>query len=422
MINTLVQPTSQYADIDGLPMLPPILCFSHLRWNFVWQRPQQIMSRFARSRPVYFVEEPIASAETRIASLAVTSDAGVTILTPHVPHGFAPGFGSHVNGIIQKLLETHLAGRLSHAVIWYETPMALGAAPRTITPDLVVFDVMDELANFRYAPAEITKLDSALINQADLVFTGGPSLYRRRADQHPRVYCFTSGVDQVHFAAPQSEPPLDMDGFEGPVIGFYGVLDERIDFALLNELAILRPTWNIVLVGPMAKITEEDLAHQPNIFYLGLRSYAELPSYLARFDCAILPFALNESTTFISPTKTLEYLAGGKPVVSTAIRDVVDLYGSVVDIAGTAAEFVRAIEASWAERGDAARNREHHVADILRHYDWDAIVGRMDHAMQEHQDRVVHSPMVTRQRQSHSPLHAQTGARWEAVSNEASLD
>lgn len=124
------------------------------------------------------------------------------------------------------------------------------------------------------------------------------------------------------------------------------MLDERLDIALVKELASLRPDWSIILIGPVVKIDPDLLPRQSNIYYLGPKNYSELPLYLAGWDIAIMPFAINESTEFISPTKTPEYLCGGKPVISTPISDVVSDYGQpgLVSIAANAGEFVIAAE------------------------------------------------------------------------------
>jgi UDP-galactopyranose mutase len=359
----------------------PIICFSHLRWGFVWQRPQHLLTRLARGRRAYFVEEPTFSPECTYSFLAAELVSGVEVITPVFPESMFSrhGFGSHINDEISCLLNTYCSGPvdLQSAIVWYYTPMAMGALPASVDPQIVIFDAMDELANFRNAPQELRHNEQVLLRQADLVFAGGPSLYNSRKDHHPDAHCFASGVDASHFAQPQGCVPHDMVRFRRRVVGFYGVLDERIDFRLLNELAQLRPDWDVVLIGPTAKITDADLAHQPNIHYLGMRTYDQLPAYLARFDAAILPFALNEATAFISPTKTLEYLAGGKPVVSTRVTDVVHLYGEVVEVADTAEEFVSSIEARWSESISVTRARQHRISEILAEHDWDTIAERM---------------------------------------------
>jgi len=360
-----------------------LICFSHLRWSFVWQRPQHLLSRFAREFDVYVVEEPEFVAADAAVELRVQRHRGVTVLTPVLPAAGEPawGFNRTTNPAIAELLAEFFAGwgRLrgsaDDAVLWYYTPMALGAAPDHFGEAMVVYDVMDELAGFLGAPTALRERERALLDRADLVFTGGPSLFESRKDRHPHVTCFPSGVDAVHFA--NTRRAEEIDRLPQPVIGFYGVIDERLDFDLIAGLADLRPRWTIALIGPVTKIQEEDLPSRPNIVYLGKRDYADLPSYLACFSAAILPFARNEATQFISPTKTLEYLAAGKPVVSTPIKDVVDLYGSVVEFGETPSEFVAAIERLWSESPALRQLRLAAGLRLVAEHAWDEIAARM---------------------------------------------
>jgi UDP-galactopyranose mutase len=269
------------------------------------------------------------------------------------------------------------------AVVWYYTPMALGALPDSVVPRATVYDAMDELANFRGAPRELRTQEQALMQAADLLFSGGPSLHDARKYRHPRAFCFPSGVDEAHFRYPGGPVPDDIAALPAPVLGFYGVLDERVDFDLVAGIADAMPNWSLAMIGPVVKIGEAELAHRDNIHYLGMRSYEELPRYLAHFDAAILPFALNEATRFISPTKTLEYLAGGKPVISTPIKDVIDLYVDVVEIADTPDGFVHAIQKLWSESPVEKSFRRHAVSSVLAQHHWDVIALRMQRLIRE---------------------------------------
>jgi UDP-galactopyranose mutase len=248
---------------------------------------------------------------------------------------------------LMRLLDAHLASLHGPLIAWYYTPMMLTFS-RHLEADAVIFDAMDELSKFRFAPAKLIELEQELINKADIVFTGGSSLYEAKKDRHPNVHCFPSSVDRAHFAKARARlfDPADQEDLPRPRLGFYGVIDERFDADLLARLAELRPNWSFVMVGPVVKIAEEDLPRRPNIHYLGSKTYDQLPSYLSGWDVALMPFAMNESTQFISPTKTPEYLAGGKPVVSTPIKDVVRHYGQLegVQIASTPAEFAAACD------------------------------------------------------------------------------
>jgi UDP-galactopyranose mutase len=343
------------------------------------------MSRFADRAEVLFIEEPEHLPGVSEPHLKHVHEGKVTVLTPVVPAGrFDPGFHDSVNSIVRDLVtawcETHYPdARTQRSVVWYWTPMAWGAAPETLDDPLVVYDVMDELANFRFAPSALREHETALLSSADLVFTGGPSLYEARKDRHPSVHCFPSGVDAPHFR--QGDDPVDgclsPSRAKKPVIGFYGVLDERIDFDLVAGIAEQRPEWTLVMIGPVVKIDENALPRFDNICYPGMRDYAELPAYLAGFDVAILPFALNDATRFISPTKTLEYLAAGKLVVSTPIRDVVDLYGEVVEIAEDADGFVAAIESLVSMSPESQRARQRRANELVSRASWDTTVDRM---------------------------------------------
>jgi glycosyltransferase involved in cell wall biosynthesis len=361
-----------------------LVAFSHLRWDFVWQRPQHVLSRLSREMPVLFVEEPAGDASKDMLELRL--DGRVTIARAHLHDMPARSYcNDAVNKRVASLLEPLLTDD-EDLVTWYYTPMAIGAFPESITPVLTVYDAMDDLASFRNAPPEMRAQEARMLEMADIVFTGGPTLYRQRQHRHPRVYCFPSGVDRAHFASPglASSASRALSQMRRPVIGFYGVIDERMDMDLVARIADLRPDWNFVLVGPLAKIRAEDLPSRTNIRRYGMQAYESLPAILARFDVAMMPFALNEATRAISPTKTLEFLAGGKPVVSTPVADVIELYGAATSIAGTPDDFVAAIDeilawspedrAAWQQRADT----------LLAAHDWNQIVEEMAAAMNMH--------------------------------------
>ena len=247
------------------------------------------------------------------------------------------------------MLDAHLASLHGPLIAWYYTPMMLPFS-RHIDADVTVFDAMDELSKFKFAPVKLLELEQELIDRADVVFTGGSSLYEAKKDRHANVHCFPSSVDRAHFCKARAHQfdPADQEDLPKPRLGFYGVIDERFDIELLAKVAEMRPDWSFVMVGPVVKIATEDLPKRPNIHYLGGKTYAQLPAYLSGWDVALMPFAMNESTQFISPTKTPEYLAGGKPVVSTPIRDVVRHYGQLegVKIASTAGRVRRRLRGS----------------------------------------------------------------------------
>lgn len=326
---------------------PTLICFSHLRWNFVFQRPQHLMSRFAGEMNVVFWEEPvdIATNETAFLEAHQAEDSNdVLVVVPHLPKDMPENARE---ASLKRLLDIHLQSHKGPLIAWYYTPMMLPFS-RHLEPTVTVFDAMDELSKFKFAPEKLLDLERELIERADIVFTGGSSLYEAKKDRHSNVHCFPSSVDRVHFlkARARQFDPADQEELPKPRLGFYGVIDERFDTELLAKVAKMRPDWSFVMVGPIVKISEEDLPKRPNIHYLGSKTYAQLPAYLSGWNVALMPFAMNESTQFISPTKTPEYLAGGKPVVSTPIRDVVRHYGSLegVKIASDAEEFVAACE------------------------------------------------------------------------------
>ena len=326
---------------------PTLICFSHLRWNFVFQRPQHLMSRFAEDMPVVYWEEPMDIDAHETPYLQIHEAEGfprVRVAVPHLPQGLGE---EQREASLKQLLDAHVARFSGPLIAWYYTPMMLPFS-RDLDTSALVYDCMDELSKFRFAPEGLLELEQELIDKADLVFTGGSSLYEAKKDRHDSVHLFPSSVDRAHFGKARAaiEDPADQADLPHPRLGFFGVIDERFDIDLLDRIAEMRPDWSFVMVGPVAKIAPEDLPRRPNIHYLGAKTYNQLPAYLAGWDVALMPFAMNESTQFISPTKTPEYLAGGKPVVSTPVKDVVRHYGQLegVQIAGDAETFVAACE------------------------------------------------------------------------------
>jgi glycosyltransferase involved in cell wall biosynthesis len=363
-------------------MFGEVICLSHLRWGFVYQRPNHLMSCCARDRRVFFVEEPILGAEAPRLEVSLV-DKGVHVAVPHLPHG--------VSGEAAKAMQRHLLqelvdrSRIRDPLLWFYTPMALGYA-RDLRASGVVYDCMDELSHFRGAPPELRERERELFTIADVVFTGGQSLYEVKRHHHPRVHAFPSSVDAPHFHRARSPmpEPHDQRSLRRPRLGFFGVIDERMDLELVERVAESRPYWELVFVGPIAKIDPAHLPRRANIHYLGQKSYDELPHYLAGWDVAVMPFARNDATKFISPTKTLEFLAAGKPIVSTAIRDVVRPYGDrgLVRIANEPSSFVSAVEAALAERGTPAERARHDNGDVvLAQTSWGRTWSRMQSAV-----------------------------------------
>jgi UDP-galactopyranose mutase len=356
------------------PRTPDLVCLSHLRWNFVFQRPHHLMTRCARERRVFFVEEPIFRAGAT-ARLQIERCGPVTLVVPHLPEGLSEeGCCTAQRLLMRQLIRTE---RISEYLLWYYTPMALAYTDR-LSPLAVIYDCMDELSAFKGAPPALKRLEAELMRRASVVLTGGQSLYEAKRHQHANIHPFPSSVDVEHFAQARriTDDPRDQAPIPQPRLGFFGVIDERMDLALLDGMAAVRPDWHIVMIGPVVKIDPGSLPRRGNIHYLGPKRYEELPSYVAGWDVALLPFARNEATRFISPTKTPEYMAAGKPVVSTSIRDVVRPYGQkgLVRIADDVPAFVRACAAAMAE-DPIERNTQ---ADaFLRQTSWDGTWNRI---------------------------------------------
>ncbi len=359
-----------------------LICFSHLRWNFVFQRPQHLMTRFAQTKQVIVFEEPMAAEAGLGESLDVIEDAGVSVVTPRLPQGLS---AEQVNAALTRLLDGLIAARgVERPIVWYYTPMMLefsrGVAE---TAAAVVYDCMDELSNFKFAPERLRQLERDLVGLADVVFTGGYSLYEAKRGWHANIHPFPSSVDRAHFAKARTlakaDAPADQSALPHPRLGFYGVIDERMDLKLIGELADAHPEWSIVMVGPVVKVDPVDLPRRANIHYLGAKSYAELPAYLAGWDVALAPFAINDSTRFISPTKTPEYLAGGKPVVSTGIVDVRRHYGELeaVCVADSHAQFIVGCESALALAKSKASTWREAVDEALAELSWDKTYTRM---------------------------------------------
>jgi UDP-galactopyranose mutase len=352
-----------------------LICFSHLRWEFVFQRPQHLLSRAARDRRVFYVEEPLR--EPGPAGLSVRrSPEGVMIVQPIVPRDTAP---ADEPAIVRSLVDDLLAEfQIERYALWFYTPMALPLAHH-LQPIAVVYDCMDELTGFLGAPAGLAHLELQLMAGADVMFTGGRSLYQAKRGRHPNLHAFPSAVDVPHFAQARAavDEPADQAAIPHPRVGFFGVIDERLDIALLDAVARLRPDLELVMIGPVVKIDPATLPQAPNIHWLGGKSYAELPRYIAGWDVAILPFARNAATRFISPTKTPEYLAAGRPVVSTSITDVVHPYGELglARIADAPLAFAAALDAALAE--DAA-GRLRRADRWLEQMSWDRTWAEMD--------------------------------------------
>ena len=361
-----------------------VVAFSHLRWNFVYQRPQHLLSRLAARRPVFFIEEPEYDPAGPPRWERTYPEPNVHVLRPRTPVQ-APGFHPDQLPALEPLigeLREELGGPL---LAWLYTPMALPLA-RLLDPATTVYDCMDELSLFLGAPPELLTRETELLEYADVMFTGGPSLFRAKQQRHPNVHCFPSSVDAAHFRLTDAEGrPVseaeDQAELPHPRLGFYGVIDERLDLRLVDAVAAAHPDWQLILVGPVVKIDPATLPGRPNIHYLGQRTYQELPRYLAGWDLCLLPFARNDATRFISPTKTLEYMAAELPIVSTPITDVAEPYGEIVYLGRTPAEFIAACEAALTAAPAERARRTAQMRQVLAGTSWDVTVSAMENLL-----------------------------------------
>jgi UDP-galactopyranose mutase len=367
---------------------PLLLCFSHLRWDFVFQRPQQVMSRLAERFRIVFWQEPVEGDALRLNRNKL-ADWDVEVVTP------VAGPGGASEDQLRDLLDGLVAEIGVPTVRWYYTPMMTGFSEH-LKADCVVYDCMDELANFRFAPADLLERETRLLAASDVVFTGGYSLFDAKRDRHPNVFPFPSSVDKQHFGKARA-----LAGAKNgrPLFGFFGVIDERMDLELVDALCAARPDWDFELIGPVVKIDPAALPQHDNLRFPGSCEYRDLPAAIARWDVALMPFAMNEATKFISPTKTPEYLAAGKPVVSTPVRDVVRGYGRLqgVRIAEDAASFAAECEAalSLARGDDDSWLAESDDLLLLESWDFtvEAMAGKIE-AVLERKARPVPFPVL----------------------------
>lgn len=352
-----------------------LVCFSHLRWGFVFQRPNHLLSRFSKHQRVFFIEEPIFH-EGEDKLHIDNYNENLYVVTPHIKSGLSE---SEVHQRQRKFITNLMTNmKVNRYFSWYYTPMALPFTDH-LNPELVVYDCMDELSAFKFAPPELTIREKELFKKADIVFTGGHSIYEAKKNAHHNIYSFPSSIDKHHFgiARISKNDPEDQKDIPHPRFGFFGVVDERFDIDLIGKVAEAKPDWHFVILGPIVKIDPASLPGFKNIHYLGGKSYNELPSYIAGWDIAMIPFAMNDSTKFISPTKTPEYLAAGKPVISTPIRDVVRPYGDnkLVHIINNADEFIKAAESELKKKRKSAWLKK--VDEFLSGISWDRTWSQM---------------------------------------------
>ena len=363
----------------------PLIVFCHLRWDFVWQRPQQFHSRFAKRHRVLFVEGPFVEAgdfEPYYSLRAVPEHPGVTLMNMHFSEVAWNKGGAYVDAtrraLLDKALATDLKGRFDSPVAWFYDPMAVESHLGQHGAIATVYDCMDELSQFRFAPPELVERERRLLLNADVVFAGGRKMAQSKRRFNTNVHFYGCGVDVAHFGkARQAATPVpdDIKHLEGKVLGYFGVVDERLDYDLIGQLADANPDWNVVMIGPTAKVNPAEFPQRANLHWMGGRDYSQLPSYTKRFDLALMPFALNEATEYINPTKALEYMATATPIISTPVPDVVSNFSTVCKISKTSEEFVKFACEQAAQIDRVAVERGVKMASENT---WDAIVAKME--------------------------------------------
>ncbi len=365
-----------------------IVVFSHLRWGFVWQRPQQYLSRFAKKHPVLFVEEPMfdlgEGSEPRIELHAVMPN--VTVACPHGPTSWAsdPTLPNRLRELAHEALDrVNGDGRFDRPLLWYYSPMDAAWTLGHFDHRGIVYDCMDELSQFTGAPKQLLDQERRLMDHSDVVFTGGYELWTRKSKAHVNAHFFGCGVEVSHFNQamdPATPIPPDIDFLDRPILGWFGVIDERVDYRLVGEMARLRPDWSFAMIGPVVKVDPATLPHAPNLYWLGGRDYQQLPAYCKAFDVCMMCFAINDATQYINPTKALEYFATGRPVISTPVRDVVRQWSDLVDIADTAEAFVAAAERAMQTPDQARVTRGLEIANKMS---WEHNIEQMQRLIDE---------------------------------------
>lgn len=367
------------------PLDYPVIVHCHLHWEGVWQRPQQFLSRISKTHRVLFIEGPRLREcdDAPDYRLLPTPDfPNVTIMQTFFPASNFYNAGEWVDServrLLKEALAGPLAGQFQNPVQWFYDPMAVTAFAGKLEERAIVYDCMDELSKFKFAPPVLVERERELLSIADVVFAGGRKLQESKCAQNHNCHFYGCGVDVEHFGKARdlkTEIPTDVDFIHRPILGYFGVVDERIDYELLEKLADANPNWSIVIIGPLAKVDPNSVPVRVNIYWVGKRDYAQLPAYTKAFDVCLMPFALNESTEFINPTKALEYMAAGKQIVSSAVPDVVSNFGNIVSIANSHEEFIRLCRAAVESPDRAAIERG---LEMAGQNGWDSVVAKLE--------------------------------------------
>ncbi len=362
----------------------PIIVHCHLRWDGVWQRPQQFLSRLSQSHRILFVEGPTVVPEESSPRYELKDAEGypnIKIMRTYFPASRFYKDGAWVDSerlrLLDEALQNELSGEFECPVQWFYDPMAVFFAHK-LKDRAVVYDCMDQLSQFKFAPPELVHREQKLLEAADVVFTGGRKLWESKSQTNSNCHFYGCGVDIEHFSKARSEQtviPNDVHFVHRPILGYFGVVDERIDYELITRLADANPDWSIVVIGPVAKVDPNALPCRVNIYWVGRREYATLPAYTKAFDVCLMPFALNEATEYINPTKALEYMATGKPIVSTAVPDVVSNFGQVVKVARSTEEFIKLCQEAVKSPDQTAIQRGLKMAS---ENSWESIVANLE--------------------------------------------
>lgn len=281
--------------------------------------------------------------------------------------------------LVQEALQGPLAGQFQNAVQWFYDPMTVRAFAGQMGEIATVYDCMDEYSKFSEAHPELTRREAELLARADVVFTGGRKLFEAKSRHNRNCHFYGCGVDSEHFGRARdarTSVPHDLKrAKKQAALGFFGVVDERMDYELIAKLADANPQWSVVMIGPVLKVQEHSLPRRANLHWLGGRDYSQLPAYCKGFDLCLMPFALNEATEYINPTKALEYMATGRTIISSKVPDVVSNFGEVVKIASSHDEFISLCQQAIAEPDYDAIERG---LKLAAESTWDRIVERME--------------------------------------------
>jgi glycosyltransferase involved in cell wall biosynthesis len=381
----------------------PIIAICHLSWDWVWQRPQQFLSRLAKTHPLLFVQTHCTDApESFVRVRGTDSSPQTTILEIHLPSSrWHDGrfIDMERRELLQRALATDLKGDFDRAILWINDPMAVTAYAGQLNETMIVYDCMDELTQFAGAAPELVDREKELTELADVIFCGGRKMRDKRLPTNPNTHFYGTGVDCRHFG--KAMDPLlpihhEIAGLPGPVLGYFGVIDERIDYKLIERLADEDPSWSIAMIGPVTKVDPASLPQRPNIHWLGGRDYQDLPALTKGMDVCLMPFAINAATEYINPTKALEYMAAAKPVVATALDEVQSNFSIATGIADCHEEFIGLCRR---EAISPSRSRIKRGLKLASENTWEAIVCKMDAHIQD-----VFSTMIPPRFPSSAPV------------------